>query len=337
MSVSCSESSLGNIFIPDSQLMKTLISSQSLSKHSNLEVGQNKVIDHRRKIGAPQGEVLGLKVSLMELNRFEILLDEREEGQAWQVTVTGSRLLPVSAFLTQGTVSSISIIFSWGDSISPEGFLSSVLLWLVIIVAVVVLRCTGKHCSVLLNYADETNSAFRTFEVDRLAAHELFVATLSCHRSFSWSGGIISICHVSGLCFQSGGNTISNPEASQSNLVVISHLLSLKFSNSSMSLLEFSFQIVEILLYNHPTFSETFYFVFYVLNAVEREFIQVIQDFLNLLLVTFQTCLTRAFSHLKFLSWDIRPEKRDIVLEVGEKASFIIGSRMVWESRHFTI
>ncbi|GJR10878.1 hypothetical protein Tco_0793530 [Tanacetum coccineum] len=42
-----------------------------------------------------------------------------------------------SAFLTQGTVSSIPIIFSWGDSIRPEGFLSSVLLWLVIIVAVV--------------------------------------------------------------------------------------------------------------------------------------------------------------------------------------------------------
>ncbi|GKF82118.1 hypothetical protein Tco_0243774, partial [Tanacetum coccineum] len=41
-----------------------------------------------------------------------------------------------SAFLTQGTVSSISIIFSWGSSISPEGFLSSVLLWLVIIVTV---------------------------------------------------------------------------------------------------------------------------------------------------------------------------------------------------------
>ncbi|GKB73506.1 hypothetical protein Tco_0934918 [Tanacetum coccineum] len=58
-------------------------------------------------------------------------------NKAWQVTVTGSRLLPVSAFLTQGTVSSISIIFSWGGSISPEGFLSSVLLWLVIIVAVV--------------------------------------------------------------------------------------------------------------------------------------------------------------------------------------------------------
>ncbi|GJR36677.1 hypothetical protein Tco_1212361 [Tanacetum coccineum] len=42
-----------------------------------------------------------------------------------------------SAFLTQGTVSSISIIFSWGGSISPEGFLSFVLLWLVIIVVVV--------------------------------------------------------------------------------------------------------------------------------------------------------------------------------------------------------
>ncbi|GJZ48469.1 hypothetical protein Tco_0602301 [Tanacetum coccineum] len=42
-----------------------------------------------------------------------------------------------SAFLTQGTVSSISIIFSWGSSISPEGFLSSILLWLVIIIAVV--------------------------------------------------------------------------------------------------------------------------------------------------------------------------------------------------------
>ncbi|GJU24708.1 putative ribonuclease H-like domain-containing protein [Tanacetum coccineum] len=42
-----------------------------------------------------------------------------------------------SAFLTQGTVSSIAIVFSWGGSISPKGFLSSILLWLVIIVAVV--------------------------------------------------------------------------------------------------------------------------------------------------------------------------------------------------------
>ncbi|GKF31197.1 hypothetical protein Tco_0100995, partial [Tanacetum coccineum] len=42
-----------------------------------------------------------------------------------------------SSFLTQGTISNIPIIFSWSDSIRPEGFLSSVLLWLVIIVAVV--------------------------------------------------------------------------------------------------------------------------------------------------------------------------------------------------------
>ncbi|GJR82589.1 hypothetical protein Tco_0153374 [Tanacetum coccineum] len=41
------------------------------------------------------------------------------------------------AFLTQGTVSNIPIIFSWSGSISPEGFLSSVLLWLVIIITVV--------------------------------------------------------------------------------------------------------------------------------------------------------------------------------------------------------
>ncbi|GJY73259.1 hypothetical protein Tco_0477690 [Tanacetum coccineum] len=45
--------------------------------------------------------------------------------------------MSLSAFLTQGTVSNIPIIFSWSDSIRPEGFISSVLLWLVIIVAVV--------------------------------------------------------------------------------------------------------------------------------------------------------------------------------------------------------
>ncbi|GKE80146.1 hypothetical protein Tco_1550146, partial [Tanacetum coccineum] len=41
-----------------------------------------------------------------------------------------------SAFLTQRKASSIPTVFSWGDSIRPEGFMSSVLLWLVIIVAV---------------------------------------------------------------------------------------------------------------------------------------------------------------------------------------------------------
>ncbi|GJU53697.1 hypothetical protein Tco_1227411 [Tanacetum coccineum] len=42
-----------------------------------------------------------------------------------------------SVFLTQRMVSSIPIVFNWSDSIRPEGFPSSVLLWLVIIVAVV--------------------------------------------------------------------------------------------------------------------------------------------------------------------------------------------------------
>ncbi|GJW37846.1 hypothetical protein Tco_0060766 [Tanacetum coccineum] len=42
-----------------------------------------------------------------------------------------------SAFLTQGTVSNIPIVFIWSVGIRPEGFLSSVLLSLVIIVALV--------------------------------------------------------------------------------------------------------------------------------------------------------------------------------------------------------
>nr|GEW32715.1 hypothetical protein [Tanacetum cinerariifolium] len=41
------------------------------------------------------------------------------------------------AFLTKGMVSSIPTVLRWGNSIRPKGFLSSVLLWLVIIVAVV--------------------------------------------------------------------------------------------------------------------------------------------------------------------------------------------------------
>ncbi|GJQ90080.1 retrovirus-related pol polyprotein from transposon TNT 1-94, partial [Tanacetum coccineum] len=101
--------------------------------------------------------VLGLQVLFLELNRFGILLGEHEEGQitssGWpfvsivlgqmahlvaSITLDSSRsYMMQSEFLTQGTVSSIPIIFSWSDSIRPEGFLSFVLLWLVIIIAVV--------------------------------------------------------------------------------------------------------------------------------------------------------------------------------------------------------
>ncbi|GJS65412.1 hypothetical protein Tco_0679976 [Tanacetum coccineum] len=52
-------------------------------------------------------------------------------------TFRHEKKLSLSAFLTQGTVSNIPIVFSLSDSIRPEGFLSFVLLWLVIIVAVV--------------------------------------------------------------------------------------------------------------------------------------------------------------------------------------------------------
>ncbi|GKC78775.1 hypothetical protein Tco_1129549, partial [Tanacetum coccineum] len=60
---------------------------------------------------------------------------------------TGCRLLPVAgplflqflgSFLTQGKASSIPTVFSWGDSISPDGFLPFILLLLVIIVAVAI-------------------------------------------------------------------------------------------------------------------------------------------------------------------------------------------------------
>ncbi|GJV16750.1 hypothetical protein Tco_1362073 [Tanacetum coccineum] len=102
-------------------------------------------------------KVLGLQVPLLELDRFGILLGEWEEGQItssdWpfvfavlgqmahlvtSITLNSGRSYVMqSAFLTQGTVSNIPIVFSWSGSIRPKGFLSSVLLWLVIIIAVV--------------------------------------------------------------------------------------------------------------------------------------------------------------------------------------------------------
>ncbi|GKD41023.1 hypothetical protein Tco_1261230 [Tanacetum coccineum] len=98
-------------------------------------------------------KVLGLLVPLLESNRFEILLDELGiTSSGWplvsvvlgqmahlvaSITLNSARSCVMqSAFLTQGTISSIPTVFSWGGSIIPKGFLSSVLLWLVIIVAV---------------------------------------------------------------------------------------------------------------------------------------------------------------------------------------------------------
>ncbi|GJV67564.1 hypothetical protein Tco_1483073 [Tanacetum coccineum] len=185
------EGILGKIFIPDSQLMIA-----DLNKFIQLSI----VLAILKELIY---KVLRLQVSLLELDRFRILFGEREEGQ--------------SAFLTQGTVSNIPIVFSRSDSIRPEAtsFLMAAESWLV------------------------------ASDLDVLLEHSI-----------------------------TKDNTLSNPEASQSNLAVISHLLPLKFSNLSTRLSEFSFQIVKILLYDHPAISKTFYFIFYVLNAVEREFHQ---------------------------------------------------------------
>ncbi|GKF21542.1 hypothetical protein Tco_0070180, partial [Tanacetum coccineum] len=69
----------------------------------------------------PICKVHKLLVSLLELSRFEILLDELGVGQcpfssqAWQVTDTGCRFLPVSGPLFLqflGKASSIPTVFS---------------------------------------------------------------------------------------------------------------------------------------------------------------------------------------------------------------------------------
>ncbi|GKE13986.1 hypothetical protein Tco_1421563 [Tanacetum coccineum] len=72
-----------------------------------------------------------------------------------------------SAFLTQGTVSNIPIVFSWSDIIRPEGFLSSVLLWLVIIVAVV-----GVGVTVVVVVVVESSSVVKLSFVHLILASE---------------------------------------------------------------------------------------------------------------------------------------------------------------------
>ncbi|GKD22969.1 hypothetical protein Tco_1224672 [Tanacetum coccineum] len=102
--------------------------------------------------------VLGLLVPFLELNLFEILLGEHEEGRVassgWpfifavpgkmthlvaSLTIDSAKSYVIQgAFLTQGKASSMPIVFSWGDNISPDGFLPSIMLLLVIIVAVAI-------------------------------------------------------------------------------------------------------------------------------------------------------------------------------------------------------
>ncbi|GJR48562.1 hypothetical protein Tco_1316665 [Tanacetum coccineum] len=82
------------------------------------------------------------------------------------ITLNSARSCVIqSAFLTQGTVSSISIIFIWGGSISPEGFLSSVLLWLVIIIAVVGVGVTVVVVIIVASDYDEYDTPSHTKKV----------------------------------------------------------------------------------------------------------------------------------------------------------------------------
>nr|GEU65610.1 hypothetical protein [Tanacetum cinerariifolium] len=103
-------------------------------------------------------KVLGLLVPLLELNQFGILLGELGEGQiasgGWpfvsvvpgqmthlvaSMTLDSARSCVMQgAFLTQGKAFSILSVFIWGGSISPDGFLPSILLLGVIIVAVAI-------------------------------------------------------------------------------------------------------------------------------------------------------------------------------------------------------
>ncbi|GJW01826.1 hypothetical protein Tco_1557077 [Tanacetum coccineum] len=150
------------------------------------------------------------------------------------VHITSSGWPIVSAVLGQMThlVASITL-----NSTSSDSFLPFVLLWLMIIVAVVgvgvtvvviiaaplgpwailmlllefeVLRLGNRVSFFYSNLAgvndsshDKASSVYvpvsKTLPCSlRLAAHELFVATLSCYRSFSLSGvpiGIVRICH----------------------------------------------------------------------------------------------------------------------------------------------
>ncbi|GJR03451.1 hypothetical protein Tco_0526435 [Tanacetum coccineum] len=96
-------------------------------------------------------KVLRLQVSLLELDRLEILLDEREKGQhvASPLGIVGGEYFGIDGimtFLSAGhdkvhsyTRDSFQYIyyFQLGWQHKPEDFMSSVLLWLVIIVAVV--------------------------------------------------------------------------------------------------------------------------------------------------------------------------------------------------------
>ncbi|GJU29408.1 hypothetical protein Tco_1172997 [Tanacetum coccineum] len=124
-----------------------------------------------------------------------------------------------SSFLTQRMVSSIPIVFIWDNSISLEGFLSSVLLWLVIIVAVVGVGVTVVvviiiAIVVVVESSSVVKLSFLHFLATGASLSPVFLLVLSAFA-------IVAL-------------VIQHPEASQEKLDVTSQIASLKFSKLSM-------------------------------------------------------------------------------------------------------
>ncbi|GJT54401.1 hypothetical protein Tco_0989455 [Tanacetum coccineum] len=90
------------------------------------------------------------------------------------------------ASFTQGKASSIPIVFSWGGSISPDGFLPSILLLVVIIVAVVIVVIT-----VILVVVGEVSSKVLAFEAVTFPSILLGNPPMKTSMSFSEFGTII--------------------------------------------------------------------------------------------------------------------------------------------------
>ncbi|GKC81493.1 hypothetical protein Tco_1137210 [Tanacetum coccineum] len=226
------------------------------------------------------------------------------------------------------------------DSIRPEGFLSSVLLWLVIIVGVVGVSVTVvvviessfvvKLSFVITSYWHR--SWAKEIHQNRASSVKVPVSNFTLQSSVqllrentdsvrsnqrirptapSISLKLIAFAIVTACASRAA---ISNPEASQSNLAIISHLLSLKFSNLSTRLSEFSFQIVKILLYDHP--------------AISKKPLLLSSYMLKRTLSKVEGCGGLGGSRLT--TSDKEVTKQDLVLKGGDRGTFkLLGDVMV--------
>ncbi|GKB08120.1 hypothetical protein Tco_0836404 [Tanacetum coccineum] len=92
---------------------------------------------------------------------------------------------------------------------------------------------TRKYRSSLLKPATEANCSFRTIEVERLKAYDLFIVSLSCYRSSSRSGvpiGSVVLTIVAACAFRA-------EEASLISESTGEIILSLEFSEELKELL----------------------------------------------------------------------------------------------------